>query len=394
MFMTKILCLTPDDLSTLIFCKTLSKLLADKSIELVTVSGPVEGLGVEMYEKEINEDLVSKHISLPMKRLISPIHDMVYIVKLFRIILIEKPSAVITFTTKPNIYGQLVALFSGVPMRVMAVRGLGRTFNHCKTYREKIVKSIMALLYKASCKASRKIWFTNPQDLSDFVSSNICSEDKTFITKNAVDLRDFNIDNIQPSRLNMLRNEFNLHNTDKVILMVARLIEQKGVKEFAWAAESLFLKYPKFRFYLVAPEEANNPSVVPVSFIRTMEEKSNLKWLGFRKDIREIYALCDLAVLPSYYKEGGYPRALLEAMAYKKPVIAANTPECKGPVEDGLNGYLVPPRDFLALGRAIEKVLTNDDLQSKMGAHSLKLMKEYYDDKAVFSMVIEKVLGV
>lgn len=390
--MMKILCVTPDDLSTLIFCKTLSRLLAEKNIDFVTVSGNVEGLGLEMYDQEVKMDIISKHIGLPMKRFISPLHDMKYIARLFSIIKKERPLAVITFTTKPNIYGQVAALLAGVPLRVMAVRGLGRTFNDPKTYQEKILKSVMTVLYKISCKASSRIWFTNPNDLSNFVSSKICSENKTFITKNAVDLKDFCLDNINQLKLNSLRSEFGLLSTDKVVIMVARLIEQKGIKEYALAAELLYTRYPQINFLLVAPEEPNNPSMVPVSFIREMEAKSNLKWLGFRKDVRELYALSDLAVLPSYYKEGGYPRALLEAMAYGKPVIAADTPECRGPVSDGLNGYLVPPRDFLALGNAIEKILADDDLQRQMGTYSLNLMKEKFDDKQVFTSVIDNVL--
>jgi glycosyltransferase involved in cell wall biosynthesis len=390
--MMKILCVTPDDLSTLIFCKTLSRLLAEKNIDFITVSGNVEGLGLEMYDKEVKKDIISKHISLPMKRFISPLHDIRYIVRLFGIIKKEKPSSVITFTTKPNIYGQVAALLAGVPLRVMAVRGLGRTFNDPRTYQERILKSVMTALYKISCKFSSRVWFTNPSDLSDFVSSNICSESKTFITKNAVDLKDFCLDNIDRLKLDSLRDEFGILKTDKIVIMVARLIEQKGIKEYARAAELLYTRYPQINFFLIAPEEPNNPSMVPVSFIREMEAKSNLKWLGFRKDVRELYALSDLAVLPSYYKEGGYPRALLEGMAYGKPVIAADTPDCKGPVVDGLNGYLVPPRDFLALGNAIEKILTDDDLQKQMGTYSLKLMKEEFDDTQVFTSVIDKVL--
>ena len=170
--------------------------------------------------------------------------------------------------------------------------------------------------------------------------------------------------------------------------MVARLIKQKGVLEFADAALLLSKTMPDIRFFLIAPEEPFNSSMVSPALIRRMEALSNLTWLGFRKDVRELYALSDLAVLPSYYKEEGYPRALFEAMAFCKPVIAADTPECRGPVENGCNGYLVPPRDSKALAHAIEKILINPELSKKMGEHSLTRMKKEFDDNLVLKKLI------
>ena len=220
----------------------------------------------------------------------------------------------------------------------------------------------------------------------------LVAESKTFLTKNAVDLTDFCIARIDPAHIQSLRREFGLKQTDRVVVMVARLIEQKGVREFVQAAIALRTRVPNLHFLLVAPEEPENPSVVPVAFIRAAETRSNLRWLGFRKDVRELYALSDLSALPSYYKEGGYPRALLEAMAYGKPVIAADTPECRGPVDHGRNGYLVPPRDSVALADAIEKIITNSEMSRSMGEYSLRRMQQDFDDRLVFETLINDVV--
>lgn len=388
----KIACITPDDLSTLIFCKTLSRLLAKRGVELVTISGGVEGLPAAMYREELHRELVSTHIDIPMRRFISPARDLVYFFRLYRVLRRERCSAVITFTTKPNIYGQLAASLAGTPLRVMAVRGLGRMFNTPFNTKERMLQSLMTELYRVSCFIADKVWFTNCGDRTDFMSKGFVSEEKTFLSRNAVDLTDFCMERIAPESVKTLREGFGLSSGDKVVIMVARLIEQKGVREFAQAAVMLRERMPDLHFFLVAPEEPDNPSVVPVAFIREMEARSNLRWLGFRKDIRELYAMSDLSVLPSYYKEGGYPRALLEAMAYAKPVIAADTPECRGPVEDGCNGYLVPARDAEALSRAIEKIVANPDLSQKMSEHSLARMHNEFDDRLVFEALIREVL--
>lgn len=391
--MKKVVCIAPDDLSALIFCKTLSRLLSERGdTELVTVSGRVEGQSADMYKDDIQNSIISRHIVVPMRRFISPIQDIAYFYRLYRILKREKCSAIVTFTTKPNIYGQIAAFVAGVPLRVMAVRGLGRVFNANSTFRERALKHFLTLLYRLSCRLANRVWFTNQGDLDDFVSANLVSQEKSFITRNAVDLTDFCMDQIDPVKIEALRKEFGLNPSDRVVVMVARLIEQKGVREFVEAAVTLRDDLPQLYFLLVAPEEPDNPSMIPVEYIRDKESCSNLHWLAFRKDVRELYALSDLSVLPSYYKEGGYPRALLEAMAYGKPVIAANTPECRGPVEDGRNGFLVEPKDSAALAQAIEKIITQPDLSEKMGACSLARMHAEFDDQIVFGTLIDEVL--
>src|SRR6185503_15073416 len=94
------------------------------------------------------------------------------------------------------------------------------------------------------------------------------------------------------------------------------------------------------------------------------------RWLGFRRDVPAVIALSDVAVLPSWYREGGYPRGLLEPMAMGKPVIAADTVDCRGPVDPGKNGLLVPPRDSAALADAIDRLVSDAAMRREFGLES------------------------
>jgi len=358
---------------------------------MVTISGPVEGLPPDTYRKEIRDEVISTHIELPMRRFIAPLADLSYSYRLYKTLRAQKCTAIITFTTKPNIYGQLAAFFARVPFRVVAVRGLGRTFMRAETLQELAIQQLVKVLYRLSCALAHKVWFTNNSALFEMVSSGLCTTGKTYLSKNAVDLEDFSAARIDPRRIDALRTELDLQKEDVITVMVARLLEEKGVREFANAAILLKEQLPRLHFLLVAPKESASPSV-PLDFLRRSEACSNLRWLGFRKDVRELYALSDLAVLPSYYKEGGYPRALLEAMAYAKPVVAADTPECRGPVEDGVNGFLVPPRDATALAIAIRKIIENPSLKESMGQASLRKMRSEFDDKVIFGTFLRDVL--
>ena len=105
--------------------------------------------------------------------------------------------------------------------------------------------------------------------------------------------------------------------------------------------------------------------------------------------MKELYSLSDLAVLPSYYKEGGHPRGLLEPMSMGKPVIAADTVDCRSPVEHGKNGYLVPIKDPEALASAIEDLMKDALKRKEFGEYSRKKVLAEYDE----GVVIKQMFG-
>jgi glycosyltransferase involved in cell wall biosynthesis len=155
-----------------------------------------------------------------------------------------------------------------------------------------------------------------------------------------------------------------------MIIMVARLIWAKGIKEFVETAISLYKLRPEFKFILVAPEESGSIGAVPSEYVLEAEGNANFLWLGFQKKVKPIYAIADLAVLPTFYKEGGYPRALLEPMAMGKPVITTDSEDCRGAIENGENGYLIPVKNSKALEDAIIKILDNDKIIQNFGNYS------------------------
>jgi len=380
----KVVCITPDDLSTIIFCKTLSRLLHEQGgFEVYTISP------VDMYEKELSE-INTTHIRVSMERYLSPRKDLKYLWTLYRVLRKGGFDAVITFTTKPNVYGAIAARLAGIKNITIAIRGLGRVFNEAQSAKDSVTRFIVSRLYTAACKASSRVWFTNKNDLRYFVEKSIVQQEKTFLTKNAVDLTEFSKGAVSQARLEALRRELAIGADERIVIMVARMIWPKGIREFAEAAQILKDRIPVVRFLLVAPLECDSPQAVPEAFVREVEAETNLKWLGFRKDVRNLYALADLSVLPSYYKEGGYPRALLEPMALEKPVIAADTEDCKNPVEHGRNGFIVPIRDSQALADAIDNIFSDDNRRLEFGRYSYEKVLAEFDDRVVVKEMLHQ----
>jgi len=100
-----------------------------------------------------------------------------------------------------------------------------------------------------------------------------------------------------------------------------------------------------------------------------------------------------LAVLPTYYREGGFPRGLTEPMAMGKPVITTESVHCRGTVDEGKNGYLVPIKNAKALAAAIEKLMIDDDKRTRFGRYSREKAVREFDEKAIVPNVIEELLG-
>jgi glycosyltransferase involved in cell wall biosynthesis len=383
----KIAFVTPDGLSTLVWSRWFVENLSNRpGLECYTVSSK------DLYAREI-DSLPSKHIDVDCERFVNPSNDVRYFFELLRQFRRERFDLVVTFGPKPNVYGAIAAWLAGAKRVVVSVRGLGRMFGASPTVRVRLLRGLLTGLYRLACYGADRVWFTNPTDRAYFLRRGMVAKEKTFLTPNSINIDFFAHEYVNQDVVKRMKAEMGFGLQDLVVIMVGRLVWAKGIREYAEAATLLGAAYPHVHFLLVAPLEDAGIDGVPESYVREMESKANFKWLGYRKDVRELYALADIAVLPSYYKEGGYPRALLEPMALGKPVVGADTDDCRGPVEDGVCGFLVPPRDAAALARRIEELISNPDLRRRFGARAMEIVRTKFSDEVVGREVLRE-LGV
>jgi N,N'-diacetylbacillosaminyl-diphospho-undecaprenol alpha-1,3-N-acetylgalactosaminyltransferase len=380
----KIAIVIPNSLSALLFCKG-----------MINNMKSVDGYDIHIIcQEDIHADKLRELgvniINLDMYRFISPIRDTLYLVKLYKIIKREGFDVVLNFSTKPNIYGPIAAKMANVKTIISHIVGLGATFLPNNGIKSILLQNILLRLYHISCKLCDKVWFTNPNDLNLFISWDIINKKKVVLTNNYLDVDYYSSTTVDSTSIFGLKKELDIRDKDRVVIMVARMIWSKGIKEFAEASEILKDKHPHIKFLLVAPLEPNALDSVPESYIRQIEQKSNLKWLGFRSDVKSLYALSDLAVLPSYYKEGGYPRALTEPMAMGKPIITTESEDCRGTVEEGKNGYLVPVKDSKALAAAISSLIEDNDKLLEFGKYSRLKAERGFDEKKIVPQALRE----
>jgi N,N'-diacetylbacillosaminyl-diphospho-undecaprenol alpha-1,3-N-acetylgalactosaminyltransferase len=367
----------PDGYSVLLFCKGIIAALADTGWARILVltdvgehRGEIEALGTEC-------------IDIPVSRFIDPLGDLRYVYALTRSFRRERCDAVLNFSTKPNILGSIAARIAGCRIMVSHVVGLGSTFASGKSVKHVATRSLMRLLYRLACRVSTRVWFTNPADRAYFIRTGLVDLRKTILTRSYLDTVEYSASPGDSAAVATLRAELSLGPDKVVVLMVARLIWPKGVGEFAEAAKLLRDRRPECEFLLVAPPEPPSPQTIAEETVREFETDRNFQWLGFRRDMRFLYALCDIAVLPTYYKEGGYPRALLEPMSMGKPLVTTTSEDCRATVDEGRNGFLVPPRDGAALAAAIERLAASPELRWEFGRHSRTKAVSEFDERSI-----------
>jgi N,N'-diacetylbacillosaminyl-diphospho-undecaprenol alpha-1,3-N-acetylgalactosaminyltransferase len=388
----KIAIISPDDFTIVCFCGEIVRALQKHDDSQVYVISDIhKGHEVGYYAK-IMKAWGIEHIYASYYRFLNPFKDLKYFFSLYRILKKEKMDMVINISTKPNVYGSVAAWFANVDKIVCSVWGMGLVFAERPGLKSKLLKLIVKLLYRLAGNVSQKIWFTNQIDYDFFLSQGLVPNDKAILTRFFVNTDEFSMASVDNDKIVVLREECGIQGQDQVVVLVARMSWAKGIREFIEAAEILRTELPNLKFLLVGPEDTGSSDGVPASYIRENEKFDNFKWLGFRSDVKELYALSDLAVYPSYYREGGYPKGLTEPMSMGKPIITTDSIHCRGTVDDGKNGYIVPIKDSGALAKAIREIVEDEAKMQEFGKNSRMKALDEFDEKKIVRELIQEII--
>ena len=300
--------------------------------------------------------------------------DLASLIDLIRVFRRLKPAAVFSYTIKPVVYGSIAALLAGVPEIYSMITGLGYTFLGT-TWKQRILNAIVKPLYRAALGLNRGVFFQNEDDANLFVEQGLVARAKVTITGGSgVDLAHFPVEPLPkpPARF----------------LMCARILVEKGVREYIEAAGILKRRYPDAQFDYLGPFDVDNPAGVSESQVNAWNRGGQVRFHGPATDVRPFFRACNVFVLPSYRE--GTPRTVLEAAAMGRPVITTDGPGgCRQTVRPGETGFLVPVKDSAALARAMERFIAQPELIGKMGAAGRRYMEEKFDVRRVNQTIVD-----
>ena len=304
---------------------------------------------------------------IPMSRTgLNPLSDLVTLHALYKLMRKLRPKAVLSYTIKPVIWGSLAAFFANVPNRFALITGLGYVFadDAQSSNKQKLTRRAVESLYALALNRCARIFFQNPDDESLFRQLGIIKNTMptTVVKGSGVDLLHFEASPLpdQP-----------------VFILIARLLIDKGVRQYAEAAIQLKSRHPRAQFKLVGYLD-ENPKSIKQAELDAWIASGKIDYLGKLSDVRPALSQASVFVLPTFYREG-IPRTILEALAMGRAVITTDTPGCRETVVQGVNGYLVEPRSVEDLIDAMEKFILDAALAAKMGEASLELARKDFD---------------
>ena len=342
--------------------------------EDVHVAAPITPLNI-VIRSQLEEVNVTVH-NISMKRAgLNPLQDIVTLIQLMKIMYNLQPNYTLGYTIKPVIYGTIAAKIMGVKNRFALITGLGYIFIGQASGLRWVVRSLLKIMYRLALKYTSKVFFQNRDDQSLFYSDGIIESSHPTVTINGSGV---NLDRFAPEPLPQ-KSSF---------LMVARLLGDKGVREYAQAAQRIKRDYPDIKFVLVGWLD-ENPDTISQTELDKWSDEEVLVFLGKLSDVRPAITECSVYVLPSYRE--GTPRTVLEAMAMGRAIITTDAPGCRETVIDGENGLLVAVKSVNELEKAMLQFIENPSLSVSMGKRSRIIAEEKYDVHKVNKLMLNEM---
>lgn len=315
--------------------------------------------------------LGARFVEIPMnKNGVNPLADLKYQKALQALFEQEKPDVVFGYTSKPVIYGSIAAKKAAKKIKkdiraVAMVTGAGYAFT-ANTFKAKLIRLIMSMLYKKAFKKADKVIFQNTDDKNQFEKLRLVDSTKTGV--------------VNGSGVNTEKFPISEYPEALTFFMLARVMYSKGIREYLSACKIVKEQYPQVRCMLLGACEGIQDSLSKED-LQPYIAQGIIEHFGETDRVADYYKQCSVYVLPSYRE--GTPRTVLEAASMGRPIITTDAPGCRGTVVDGKTGFLVPIKDTVALAERMLEFVKDPTLVQRMGQASAEYCREKYDVKKV-----------
>ena len=344
------------------FRKELVTALMDEGFR-VWISSPDDDGPKCTYFKEMGCEMVETPLE---RRGTNPLRDF-GLLRFYRKLMREvKPSAVLTYTIKPNVYGGIAARWERVP-QLANITGLGTAIEN-----PGLLKSTAVALYRIGLKQAKTVFYQNVS-IQRFCQENRIGRYGVLLPGSGVNLEWHAVQPYLPQE-RAIR-----------FLFIGRMMHDKGTDEFLEMAAAVKSTHPQAEFHILGPCEDDYEARVAEAHSR-----GTVVWHGSVSDVRPYMREAWCTVLPSYHE--GMANVLLESAAAGRPVITTDVPGCREAVDDGVTGLLCPARDASALTATVERFLGLPyDEKVQMGLAGREKMRKEFDREIVVRAYLKEL---
>jgi glycosyltransferase involved in cell wall biosynthesis len=300
------------------------------------------------------------------------------VVRLLRLLKQHPVDLIHTHLYGANLVGRLAAAMAGVPV----VSSLHNPDYEPATLRDNPALSpakswILRGLDRLSCRLARPAFVA----VSEYVKQSAVTylgiaSDQVVVIYNPIDLATFRRSAETVAAGIRGRAELGLGADDPVIVCVARLDPQKGLRYLIEAMPSLVRQFPSAVALFVGGGSSSAKASLE-GLADALQVRPHVRLLGVQADVRPYLDMCDVFVLPSLYEGMGI--SLVEAMAMERACVATRATAVPEVVDDEVSGVLVAPADSAAVATAIARLLKDAPLRGRMGAEGRRIALERFD---------------
>ena len=339
----------------------------------------VQHLNRERFETTLicgRGGILDKEVSLLLKnkiffirelvREINPFLDFITLFKIWYLLKKRKITIVHTHSSKAGILGRWAAKLAGVPYIVHTYHGFG--FN---IYQKWFVRKVFVGIERVTARITTKLVAVSSENIKKGLSNRIGKKNQYIIIHSGIKIKKTLFSQgitIQKKK------EFNLECEDPVVGMIACFKLQKDPLSFVLLADKVLHYLPKAKFLLVGD------GMLRFSIERLISKlnlNGKIELLGWRRDIPELIQIFDVMVLTSLWE--GLPRVFPEAMACGVPIVATEVDGAREVIKNGINGFLVPPKDVDKMAEKVIYLLENKEVRNQIGEKAKTMLSPSFD---------------
>jgi glycosyltransferase involved in cell wall biosynthesis len=282
----------------------------------------------------------------------------------------EKPDIIHHIALKPILYGSIAALGNRRIQVINAFAGLGYLVSS-PSFKARMLKRVLWKMFRFLLNRPNSFLLLQNREDRDLLVAEVGvpPEKTTIIRGSGVDVNEFQAIAEVPSV--------------PIVLLSSRMLWIKGISDFVEAAKLLHSRGVRARFVLAGDTDPGSPGAIPREKLQEWQNAGRVEWWGHQQSMSRMLQQSAIVCLPSHGGEG-VPKALIEAAASERAIVATDVPGCRDIVRHGTNGLLVPPKNPAALSDAIATLLNDPSLRAAMGRRGREIaVNEFSEEKVI-----------